>query len=296
MFFLIGEGQKTYITINYAINAYKKGNRDGFAIMWNYNNKENVYRTLNFNKFVDYIMNNKDQIDSAKYVFGHLRQSTTGSVEKEGIHLWKFGGEYYCGHNGVNDVVKVNNISDSYDFFEQVFTDNNNIINGLKRELEFRGGGAYFLISHNEKFLFGVNNFTKVNLHLINDKLLVVNSNDDIHEFNDDLEYETTRKIWKFGIKFREKATQKVNVEPMKIKKDLTRSLDRGIKVVEKKGKGYKSYTVTLKNKKGKGVINNNINTTPNVPQTVADMHFEESYFKGYDVEDFKNDEARWKL
>jgi len=172
------------IVINYAINSYQ-GNRDGFFI--EFDNK--FIRTLDFTEYMKFILNHRNEIDESKSVHAHLRACTHGGVNHKWIHGWRFK-SFYCSHNGVlHTYRKIKEFqNDSYTFFYNVFTcanSINKIIKNSKELLEDIFGGSGVFIMTNSRYSIYISFNKDIHLHLLNDSVLCVLSQDDIHKFED---------------------------------------------------------------------------------------------------------------
>jgi len=83
--------------------TYASFNRDGFSIYLVNEGEEKVYRTLDFNKYLEYI---KENVKNNKLVHMHFRAASSGSISLRNVHMWKVSsneesGEYYfISHNG----------------------------------------------------------------------------------------------------------------------------------------------------------------------------------------------------
>jgi predicted glutamine amidotransferase len=91
---------------------YATYNRDGFSIYMVNNNKEKVYRTLDFKSFTEFVKHN---IYNSELIHIHFRMASSGTVSLKNVHMWKLeeGEEsekyYYVSHNGT--VSRYSNIS-----------------------------------------------------------------------------------------------------------------------------------------------------------------------------------------
>jgi predicted glutamine amidotransferase len=83
--------------------TYAGFNRDGFSIYLVNEGEEKVYRTLDFNKYLEYI---KENVKNNKLVHIHFRAASSGSVSLRNVHMWKVssgeenGKYYFISHNG----------------------------------------------------------------------------------------------------------------------------------------------------------------------------------------------------
>lgn len=219
-FLIAGRGAKFSILMNYTVNSYNAGNTEGFFLSIG---KNKSIRTLDFNEFLQYIRDNRCAINSAKIVCGHLRLATN-PVSDDNVHGWKMKG-YYCYHNGINKIVNKKNDNDSYDFFERVFH-HKKIRKGLLQELKERGSGCYFMVNPEKEIIMLASATHGFTMHLINHKLLVVNSGDDIHKFNEAGVIE--RNCWyrAFGMAFSESEKEKIDIPDVRIYSDIDEEID----------------------------------------------------------------------
>lgn len=169
------------IVCNYVNNSKQKGNDEGYFLGVD----DKAIRTLDWDKYVEFIKENKEAIKNAKFVAGHLRISTNVKGEQY-IHGWDFDG-FYTYHNGIIETKDDKELHDSFDFFKHVSAAGINE-HTIKFELEQRTGGGVFMFANQKKNLayFGSRGW-KINFHLMNNSILVVNSNDDIHKFRKDV-------------------------------------------------------------------------------------------------------------
>jgi predicted glutamine amidotransferase len=83
--------------------TFARYNRDGFSIYVADDKEEKVYRTLEFDKFVEFT---KENVKNNKLVHIHFRAASSGSISLRNVHMWKVSsneesGEYYfISHNG----------------------------------------------------------------------------------------------------------------------------------------------------------------------------------------------------
>lgn len=183
------------IVLNYTINSMNKGNRDGAFI--NFDGQE--LKTLDNKEFINFLLLNRDNLNKAKSVMLHLRMSTN-KVSEEFIHGWKYD-NYTCYHNGVIELKNKSAINDSLDFFNSIFKQNNELNKEkLQKELNKRwGSGAFFFVDDFDKDTAIVSKEHKMNFHLINNTLVVINSNDDVHDFDSEIELKEEKDTFDFG-------------------------------------------------------------------------------------------------
>jgi predicted glutamine amidotransferase len=78
-------------------------NRDGFSIYIADKNNEKVYRTLDFDKFLEYL---KENVKNNTLIHMHFRAASSGSISLKNVHMWKVSYDddennyYYVSHNG----------------------------------------------------------------------------------------------------------------------------------------------------------------------------------------------------
>jgi hypothetical protein len=181
---------KFQITICYIYNA-SQTNNDGYYLR--VDNK--VIRTLDVKKYMNFAIKNRVAINKAKVISGHLRIATAGGKEEKWIHGWDFNG-YECHHNGI---LSEYDKHDSYEFFEGLKTFGvNTITTKLKKT---KGNGAFFMVDVKGNKFIGSRTH-RVNIHYINEHLLVFNSNDDIHSFYKGLKLKgkSSTKSHKIGV------------------------------------------------------------------------------------------------
>ena len=173
------------IILHYVVNSYNSGNKHGYFIAFN---DDNIIRTLNFDEYINYIITNKEKIKKANVVVGHLRLATNGDIEKKWVHGWNFKG-WYCSHNGIiySFPISFKNCfeNDSYTLFYNTITSKNKdkVYNRLKSALENCNGFGVFIVT-NFKYSIIASVDKKLNFHLIDRKILCLNSENDIHKFN----------------------------------------------------------------------------------------------------------------
>lgn len=189
---------KFQTVLNYVVNAKNKFNKDGYFLSVD----GNSFRTLDYEKFLEFVIKNEDAINSANVVNGHLRLATAGDVIDKWVHGWNFKG-YECFHNGCLHEYKTN---DSYEFFSKVkkFT-----VKGIiKTAKENSGWGVFMMIDPNGK-KFIVSKSTDINVHVMNDHFLAINSNEDVHDLNSEVELESRIEYVTKGILVFDKNTDR---------------------------------------------------------------------------------------
>lgn len=91
---------------------YTSYNRDGFSIYTVSDNKEKVYRTLDFKSFTEFVKHN---VYNNELIHMHFRMASSGTVSLKNVHMWKLEESedskryYYVSHNGT--VSRYSNIS-----------------------------------------------------------------------------------------------------------------------------------------------------------------------------------------
>lgn len=165
---------KSLIVLNYVINSYDLGNNDGYFLQID----SKIYKTMDIYAFLNYIKDNIKTIDNANVIQGHLRIATNSVVGKKGIHGFKFG-DYYCSHNGIMHDYSYGH--DSKTFFSKCDKVKFKPKAIAKLFADNEGYGVFFAVNPTgNKFAFSKNK--EITIHLINKHLLVMNSQNDIHE------------------------------------------------------------------------------------------------------------------
>jgi predicted glutamine amidotransferase len=83
--------------------TYAGFNRDGFSIYLVNGREEKVYRTLDFDKYLEYI---KENVKNNELLHMHFRAASSGSISLKNVHMWKVSYDddennyYYVSHNG----------------------------------------------------------------------------------------------------------------------------------------------------------------------------------------------------
>jgi len=83
--------------------VYAHYNRDGFSVYFVNNKEEKTYRTLDFEKFVEFL---KDNVKNPQLLHMHFRAASSGTVSIKNVHMWRVengdnGSEYFfISHNG----------------------------------------------------------------------------------------------------------------------------------------------------------------------------------------------------
>jgi glutamine amidotransferase len=81
-------------------------NPHSFGLMFVDNNKINVYKTLDMDKFINYYFNKCNYIKSNIII--HCRIATHGKINIENCHPFKINKNLYFVHNGIIDKVETN--------------------------------------------------------------------------------------------------------------------------------------------------------------------------------------------
>jgi predicted glutamine amidotransferase len=83
--------------------VYARYNRDGFSVYLVDNKEEKTYRTLDFEKFVEFL---KDNVKNPQLLHMHFRAASSGTVSIKNVHMWRVengdnDSEYFfVSHNG----------------------------------------------------------------------------------------------------------------------------------------------------------------------------------------------------
>jgi predicted glutamine amidotransferase len=83
--------------------VHARYNRDGFSVYLVDNKEEKTYRTLDFDKFVEFL---KDNVKNPQLLHMHFRAASSGTVSIKNVHMWKVSYDdnennyYYVSHNG----------------------------------------------------------------------------------------------------------------------------------------------------------------------------------------------------
>lgn len=223
------------IVMNYVVNSYNKYNKDGYYIKFgNYQ-----IRTLKFFDFISYIREHKNEINTSNSIQIHLRYATHGKGE-DFVHGWRFlidNKAFNCYHNGVIQLINKEHINDSYDLFKTVIdktNENLNIVENIKTELNQRtGNGTFFIVGSNQSYIFAKNH--GINVHLINDNVLIFNSNDDIHNLKKNVFIKNKKKLQCYGFEFEQEKEIRIETD-LAINSDSKLQYDNCILVINEKG------------------------------------------------------------
>jgi hypothetical protein len=195
------------------------------------------------------MQDNKELIDKEEIVYGHARLATN-RVCKKHIHGWNLNG-WYCFHNGINDIKDENNENDSWDFFKYVFRGQcktEKVWERFIEEINERGNGAYFMVNPSKEIYMMAGTSINVNVHLINKNLVMINSNDDIHDFDEKLSVKRKITYDYFGLEFFETKEVPLEYDKPKITSDIKSELDyEALCIYRDKDTGkYFSFSVEL--------------------------------------------------
>lgn len=231
--------------MHYFVNSVNKGNNDGFFLM--IGDKINI-RTMRFSQLLDFMYDNRELIDSEEIVAGHARLSTN-IVSHKYIHGWNMNG-YYCMHNGMNSITNGHG-NDSWDFFNTVFRGqcrHENVLDRFYDEMVYRGYGAYIMVNPGrEEYLLSAYEYTDLYCHLINNELVLINSNDDIHVFDGNLYVQMVSKYNKFGLCFKDKHDKQINCDVPIVDSDSSFKLSDSVVKIYKDDDGeYKRVLRSL--------------------------------------------------
>ena len=212
------------LTLNYVVNSYNKRNNDGFFIKFG----DSELRTMDYNQFIEFIVQNKELINESQEIMIHLRLATHGRG-KECVHGWELRG-YNCFHNGVIEIENKLIEDDSLDFFTEVTRDKK-VLKNIKKAIKKRtGSGAFFMIGKNKSYIFSKRH--DINIHLINKNIITINSNDDIHDFVEDIEIESEKPVDAFGLSFSGTKTTEIKTE-LDISEDLDLTTDNSLMIIK---------------------------------------------------------------
>lgn len=178
--------------LNYMLNSRNKGNHDGF-FAGIHTDKPEAIRELDLMPVMKWI----DSTELTRVFHGHARAANRGGVLQKYVHGWTFR-DYMCTHNGTVDIDNQweQDANDSFTFYRAIFSEkvwNPNIetfVNNIKdfTEKYVTGHGVFFMT--NEKNTIVLSLGREVCMNLINGNLLLLNSNNDIHEFTESVSVE----------------------------------------------------------------------------------------------------------
>ena len=278
------------LTLNYLLNAHNRGNKQGYFIRFD----NNEIRTINFDDAFNFVTKHKEEINQSNRVLLHCRMATHGASINEFVHGWRLG-DHYCFHNGVVELKNKTLGNDSLDFFTEV-TKSKKILKNIRREIKTRyGSGAFFMIADNSpSYIFSKNH--TINIHLLNRSIIVINSNDDIHEFSDTLLNvgEENIKVW--GLDFPAMKTEKIDAK-VEIFEDLKIDFEDNLLVIGKNGvtsvEELETYQLPI-NSYTKNVGYNYPNYTKKLPideqKEIYDWYNSEKNLMKYEKELYRGD------
>lgn len=148
-------------------------NDDGFALVA-YNKDKEIfnYRTMKLGKFIKRIMKNKALLANVNLIHIHFRSATSGSVNKDNIHLWQIG-NYRCGHNGMAYKTDYQSKKcDSLQLLEKLNLEN---IKELKKQINDNSAWGIFLCSSAKRIIAWCNSKT-MKLSLVDKNTYVLSS------------------------------------------------------------------------------------------------------------------------
>jgi hypothetical protein len=264
------------VALNYMIHANEKGNKDGYALQ----EDNNIYRTMDWGNMVARFRDHMEEIKHSHRLAGHARYSTN-EINKKWIHGWDFHG-YKCYHNGVLDQKnKDKHANDSYEFFENVFaSEKPEMLDKIKEVVSKTGGyGALMMVGPTDTYIVSIGH--QIHIHLINDDLLVINSNDDIHGgLTERITFTTPGKFDWFGLKFKDNK-EETRTLGMNIVKDLHTSIEDAVLKLNSRNEPEWKKTIKKQVEKAK-------NNAPLYRQTSWEK-------KNYSQNDSYNEYHKWR-
>lgn len=176
-------------------------NPDGYAIRFD----NNVLRTLNKKEFINFVLRNREKIMNSKIVHIHYRNATSGTVNLNNVHLWKFK-NYYCSQFGTSDGGNEEK-SDSLQLFENLQNLEINLKN-VKKLVEEKGKYGVYFLTGNDKIYAAAQN-KKIFIYLVKNTLIL--SSHQI-KLKRNVFVEISKKKF-FGIEF--PIFQKISIPPL---------------------------------------------------------------------------------
>ncbi len=176
------------IALNYMYNGEDKNNEDGFFFSSTADDgKVTSDRTMFIGNMLEFI--SKSPV--SRIFHGHARAANRGGAVHEFIHGWDIKG-YTCSHNGTITIDKKypQKENDSISLFELLGKgydeDINKFVKKMKQitETVVLGGTGVFIIQ-NRPYTIVMTINKAANVHYINDDIVAINSEDDIHSFAD---------------------------------------------------------------------------------------------------------------
>jgi predicted glutamine amidotransferase/YHS domain-containing protein len=126
--------------------TFARYNRDGFSIYVADDKEEKVYRTLEFDKFVEFT---KENVKHNKLVHIHFRAASSGSISLRNVHMWKVSSNeesdeyYFISHNGfVHRFSRITYVFPNVHYWSKALSKISEskmikeLSNGIKEELE----------------------------------------------------------------------------------------------------------------------------------------------------------------
>lgn len=204
--------------LHYMYNSHKEGNKEGYFFSeYNPKQKPNSLRSMYIVETLDFIEKSKP----SNVFHGHARIASRGSVNENNIHGWEMRG-FHTSHNGT---IMVPNKYKQYDCDSQTFWDAifttcwgktiDEIITNTKKflEEEVTGGvGVFFATNH--KYTIGIAYEKQMTINQINGSALLLNSQNDIHKFDDEVGLWITDPS--------QKVRDEVKLGPLTLKKSFT--------------------------------------------------------------------------
>lgn len=235
-------GENGYnIFLNYFNNAIKE-NKDGFSF---YNGANAEIRTLDKTHALNGLNLMREDLIKSNFIAGHCRLSTN-SVKSDYIHGWNFNG-FRCYHNGILRMKRENNGNDSLDFFTEIFKKKGGIIKAIKKTIKHDlqyGWGAFMFVSPTTKILLAINK--ECDIHIINNELLTVVSNPDIHKFKDSIDYKNKENVNIMGLKFKRQCKKSIPSK-VNISDDLTARINDCLIILSDENKIVKNIPIDFK-------------------------------------------------
>lgn len=200
------------LMLNYMDKSYSKNNTDGFFFEnLDLEGHRESLRTLNIIESLDFIHSKRK--DLKHVVHGHARWTSVGGTTEGNVHGWQYKG-YSCSMNGTFDLDKkfMTHDTDSQSFFEMAFAEgvyDEDLelwmirLKSLAEKTINYGNGGLFFVGPEYTIVLSVNK--KVNYHLMNDRIIILNTNDDIHtNYNDSVKVKIRKPGKEFSLKMGE--------------------------------------------------------------------------------------------
>lgn len=177
------------IMFKYMKSGHDSGNKEGYVFASHpMEGKINTIRSLDYQEamlgFLD--------LKTDHVIHGHARKASRGDTKTEFIHGWKFK-NWICSMNGTIHFNKGFDMkpdeNDSLHFFKMAFNEDNfsedveqwakNIKKLAEDSIDY-GNGILFFTSKEHTLVLSLNK--KLHAHFLNRRLLIFNSNDDVHK------------------------------------------------------------------------------------------------------------------